>query len=190
MGGEHSVVAVSSNVKMRFDEYCYKLGLKQQPVVDKLLLTLMEQGISDDELRLAFLLKDGIMRVTFDKNFKRLMNDMHVFGIYADSNMEKQIANMANLDDETEDIIRRGYALGKGDAEDIKKILKEAIAIRERMKDEKQPKQLGKTPDEWRKAHQKPECRHLRTKLAVVRGDRRMRRCLDCGLEIWSEKRD
>jgi hypothetical protein len=87
-------------------------------------------------------------------------------------------------------LAKRVYALEKRRAHTAKDALMKAIEILEQESDQEEPKQLGKTPEEWRKAHQKPECRHLRTKLMVLKGDRRMQKCSDCGLEIWSEKRD
>jgi hypothetical protein len=138
LGGDHGVISVSLDVKKRFDEYCFKLGVKEQHITDKVLLELMAQGISDDELELAGILKEAVMRITFAKNFKQLLNDMHVFGIYANGNMDKQIKKMPNLDEDTKDLIARAYDLGKDDSEDVKNIMKRAVELRERIKKSKQ----------------------------------------------------
>ena len=189
MGDSNSVLPISSSVKKMFIDRCYKIGRKQIHVVDELVTKWLSEEVNDADVKVASYLKPAKSCIDQVNEVKSLFDSVQTFDGWSVSTEERIVEKLKEkgmLDEVYIDRLRRVYSLGRNKMKTVEEAIDKALDVLE----EEKPTQLGKTPEEWRKAHQKPECRHLRTKSMVVKGDRRMQKCSDCGLEIWSEKRD
>jgi hypothetical protein len=155
--GDKCSVAISSPVKKKLDEYCFKLGVKAQHVVDKAVLEEISKRVSEDEIEVAKLLRESKADVYGLNEVKQVMSSVNFYDGYSDSNLKAVLEKMPHADEEYVALLTRVYALGKNKTVGVKEKLKKAVEILERCSPEAEPKQLGHTLEEWRVLRRKKE---------------------------------
>lgn len=206
MGDSNSVLPISSSVKKMFVDRCYKIGRRQIHVVDELVTKWLSEEVNDADVKVASYLKPAKSCIDQVNEVKSLFDSVQTFDGWSVSTEERIVEKLKEkgmLDEVYIDRLRRVYSLGRDKMKTVEEAIDNALDVLE-----EKPKQLGKTPEEWRKAHQKPveqkeeldvtepeqepeQCKHRRTEILNIRKNGKTElKCLDCGLKMLGKGRD
>jgi hypothetical protein len=98
--GDKCSVAISSSVKKKLDEYSFKVGVKCQHIVDKAVLEEISKHVSEDEIKVAKLLREAKADVYGLNEVKQVMSSVNFYDGYSDSNLKAVLEKMPNADEE------------------------------------------------------------------------------------------
>jgi hypothetical protein len=207
LGGEHAVVGINNVVFKQMMEYCKVRGIPFQQFVSKYIAkALLEVGAGSEKALKAIVTlseMDGDFNIMDE--VKKRYTKLDFYDGFSEENWkdkEKELVD-AGADDDYVEMSRKIYAGSKRKCEQNRERLKALVDLVY-----EEPKQLGKTPEEWRKAHQKPveqkeeldvtepeqeleQCKHKRTEILNIRKNGKTElKCLDCGLKMLGKGRD
>jgi hypothetical protein len=185
LGEGHDVVGIGSDVKKKFVDRCFKIGRKQQHVVDELILAWLSEKVNDKDVKVASLVNTGTDSIRKIDRVKELFDKIQFYDGYSESNEEKVLTKLreaGTTDKEYTERLRRVYALGRKEIETAEEAIDEALAILEgeggQESGEVAPK-LGHPPKYLQQ--KKEPCQHD-FKYSYGTGERTTYECTKCGV--------